>query len=75
VVTYNTSALPEVAGDGAVLLDLPVSPEALAAALGRVLEDTGFRRELVGRGRARVRRFDWGATARATLDAYAGVPA
>jgi glycosyltransferase involved in cell wall biosynthesis len=75
VVTYNTSALPEVAGDGAVLLDPPVSPETLATALRRVLEDTGFRRELVGRGRARARRFDWGATARATLDAYAGVPA
>jgi glycosyltransferase involved in cell wall biosynthesis len=75
VVTYNVSSLPEVAGDGAVLLDPPVTPEALAAALTRVLDDPAFRRALIARGRARARCFDWGETARATLDAYAGVPA
>jgi glycosyltransferase involved in cell wall biosynthesis len=75
VVTYNVSSLPEVAGDAAVLLDPPLSPPALAVALTRVLTDAGFRADLIARGRARARSFDWGATARATLDAYAGVPA
>jgi glycosyltransferase involved in cell wall biosynthesis len=75
VVTYNVCSLPEVAGDGAVLLDPPVSPETLAAALTRVLDDAPFRRDLIARGRARARCFDWRDTARATLDAYAGVPA
>jgi glycosyltransferase involved in cell wall biosynthesis len=75
VVTYNVCSLPEVAGDAAVLLDPPVSPETLAAALTRVLDDAAFRRDLVARGRARARRFDWRDTARATLEAYAGVPA
>jgi len=75
VVTYNVSSLPEVAGDGAVLLDPPVSPGVLRAALARVLDEGAFRRELVARGRARAGRFDWRETARATLRAYADVPA
>ena len=75
VVTYRVCSLPEVAGDAAILLEPPVSPSALAAALARVLDDGPCRRQLVAAGRARARRFDWGATARATLDAYAGVPA
>jgi glycosyltransferase involved in cell wall biosynthesis len=75
VVTYNAASLPEVAGDGAVLLDPPVTPEVLAAAVTRVLDDAPFRRDLVTRARAQTRRFDWADTARATLEAYAGVPA
>ena len=75
VVTYNVCSLPEVAGDAAVLLDPPVTPERLAAALRRVLEDGAFRRDLVARGRARARAFDWRDTARVTLEAYAGAPA
>jgi glycosyltransferase involved in cell wall biosynthesis len=74
-VTYNVSSLPDVAGDAAVLLDPPVSPRALAAALTRALDDGPFRAELVARGRVRARAFDWRDTARATLDAYAGVAA
>jgi glycosyltransferase involved in cell wall biosynthesis len=70
VVTYNVTSLPEVAGDAACLLDLPVTPEALAAAIGRLLEDPALRRELSERGRARARRFDWATTARLTMNAY-----
>lgn len=75
VVTYNVSSLPEVAGDAAVLLDPPVSAEELARVLARVLEDAAYRRDLVARGHARARCFDWRETARATLAAYAGTPA
>jgi glycosyltransferase involved in cell wall biosynthesis len=75
VVTYNVCSLPEVAGDAAVLLEPPVDPQTLAAALGRVLEDGALRRDLIARGRARARQFDWRDTVRATLDAYTGVPA
>ena len=75
VVTYNVSSLPEVAGDAAVLLDPPVKANVLATALARVLEDASFRSELIARGHARARTFDWRDTARATLAAYAGVAA
>jgi glycosyltransferase involved in cell wall biosynthesis len=74
-VTYNVSSLPEVAGDAAVLLDPPVSAETLATALARVLDDAALRAELIARGRARARAFDWRETARATLAAYAAVAA
>ena len=70
VVTYRTTSLPEVVGDAGVLLDLPVAPAALAAELGRLAEDGAWRRELVRRGLARAARFDWGVTARLTVEAY-----
>jgi len=74
-VTDDVTSLPEVAGDATVLLRPPVSAEDLGAALKRVLDDEAFRRELIARGRARARQFDWRETVRATLDAYAGTPA
>jgi glycosyltransferase involved in cell wall biosynthesis len=70
VVTYRTTSLPEVAGDAAVLLDPPVTPEALAAAVARVVGDPALRADLIGRGRAQASRFDWGRTARLTLAVY-----
>ena len=73
VVTYNTTALPEVTGDAARLLDPPVSPERLAEAIGRLVADPQSRRELSERGRARARQFDWGRTARLTVAAYEAV--
>jgi glycosyltransferase involved in cell wall biosynthesis len=75
VVTYNVSSLPEVAGAAAVLLDPPVAPDALAATLARVLGDGDVRADLIARGHAHARTFDWSATARATLAAYAGAAA
>ena len=73
VVTYRTTALPEVAGDGARLLDPPVTPEALAAEIRAVMEDSGLRQELRARGLAQARRFDWRTTARLTVEAYEAV--
>ena len=75
VITYNVASLPEVAGDAAVLLDPPVSPRTLATAVTRVLDDASVRAELIARGRLRARVFDWGDTARTTLETYAGVAA
>ncbi len=58
VVCSDTTSLPEIAGDAALLID-PTSPEALAHALSRVLTDVKLRRSLVERGRRRVTRFSW----------------
>jgi glycosyltransferase involved in cell wall biosynthesis len=70
VVTYRTTSLPEVAGDAAILLDPPVSPEALASALTRVARDADLRRWLIERGHARVAGFDWRQTAAVTASVY-----
>jgi glycosyltransferase involved in cell wall biosynthesis len=62
VVATRAGSIPEVAGAGAELV--PVDDrDALAAALERVLDDDGRRRELVSAGRANLSRFSWTTTA------------
>jgi glycosyltransferase involved in cell wall biosynthesis len=68
-VVSNTSALPEVAGDAALLVD-PRSVTEIAAALERVLTDTELAERLAAAGRARAERFSWEETARRTLAVY-----
>lgn len=64
VVAYRNSAVPEVTGNAAVL----VEPDGdLAAAVRRVLDDPGRRHELARRGIARAREFSWQRTAARTL--------
>lgn len=58
VVCANTSSLPEVAGDAALLID-PLDTTALAAAMARLLTDESLRATLVARGYAQVQRFSW----------------
>lgn len=58
VVTSNLSALPEVAGDAAVLAD-PRSPAELRDALSRLLLSPDLRADLARRGRCRARQFRW----------------
>jgi glycosyltransferase involved in cell wall biosynthesis len=69
VITSNTTALPEVAGDAAILIN-PEDPEELAEAMIRVISDTRLRETLQGRGIERAREFTWGRTARQTLAVY-----
>jgi glycosyltransferase involved in cell wall biosynthesis len=58
VVATKTGSLPEVCGDGADLV--PVGdPDALAAALTRVLDDDAHRAALVARGDAVAARYTW----------------
>jgi len=69
VVTSDTSSLPELAGDAAVLVD-PGSTAAIAEGLERVLSDEGDRSRLAAAGLARARTFTWDRTARETLEVY-----
>ncbi len=70
VVASNTSALPEILGDAALLVD-PHSAEGLASALRRALTDESLRAELRHRGIARAAHFSWEAVARRCVAAYA----
>lgn len=67
VVCSDTSSLPEVAGEGALLVD-PLDTAALAAALRRVAMEDGLRRALVRAGDANTRRFTWAGAAAQALD-------
>ncbi len=63
------SSLPEVAGDAALYANVN-DPDALAAAIGRVLDDAPLRLRLRAAGHARAARFSWRATAEQTLRVY-----
>ena len=69
VVTSNTSAIPEIAGPGAILVD-PTSPQAIADALLRLETDDACRAETIAYGLERVKLFSWEQTARKLLALY-----
>jgi alpha-1,3-rhamnosyl/mannosyltransferase len=70
VACSNTSSLPEVAGDAALMFD-PRSTGEIAQALRRLLSDEALRIRLIARGRERAHQFTWERTARLTLESYA----
>jgi glycosyltransferase involved in cell wall biosynthesis len=69
VACSDRSALPEVAGDAALLFD-PDDGDAVTAAVARLVADESVRSDLAARGRERVKRFTWEATAEATVGSY-----
>lgn len=71
-ITSNTSALPEIAGEAALLVD-PYSVEEIAAACRRLANDDGLRQELIEKGRRRAQDFSWRRCAEQTLAVYEGV--
>ena len=69
VLTSNRSALPEVAGKAALLVD-PENVEELSAALARLTTDDELRAKLVQLGTERVRGFSWNAAVARTWQVY-----
>ncbi len=69
VITSNRSAMPEVAGDAALLVD-PFTVEELREGLRRVTGDEGLREELRARGRVRAREFTWENAVEQTWGVY-----
>jgi glycosyltransferase involved in cell wall biosynthesis len=58
VISSNTTGIPEVAGDAAILL----SPQDVAAhveAVTELVNDSAMRRDLIAKGRARAANFTW----------------
>jgi glycosyltransferase involved in cell wall biosynthesis len=74
VITSNTSSMPEVAGDAALLID-PFRPETIADAILRLQNDPAERARLVAQGLERVQRFSWRETARQVRSVYEQVAA
>jgi glycosyltransferase involved in cell wall biosynthesis len=69
VVCSNTSSIPEVVGDAAMLFD-PLSAVALGQALAGVLDNAGLRQALISRGRERIKHFSWEQCAQQTMAVY-----
>ncbi|MEP7060377.1 MAG: glycosyltransferase, partial [Actinomycetota bacterium] len=68
VLTSNTSSLPELAGDAAVLVD-PADAASIAAGLAELFADADLRAMLKAKGLARVTGYTWERTAKATATA------
>jgi glycosyltransferase involved in cell wall biosynthesis len=69
VACSNTTSLPEVAGDAAVLFD-PTDAEAIADAVGRLWTDDSLRATLAERGTARAQLYTWDNLARSCRALY-----
>jgi glycosyltransferase involved in cell wall biosynthesis len=69
VITSNSSSMPEVAGDAALLVD-PLSVSEIGEAMRRVAEDSVLAADLARRGLERVKLFSWEKCARETCEVY-----
>src|SRR5205807_2662179 len=58
VVAANRGALPELVGDAGPLVD-PDTPEEMASAIGRLLDDEAFAAACASKGPIRARHFRW----------------
>jgi len=67
VITSNLAALPEVAGDAALLID-PYQPQEIAAAMLKVLKDDSLRQQLRQAGLQRAAQFSWEKTGSQTVE-------
>jgi glycosyltransferase involved in cell wall biosynthesis len=69
VLAPDSGAVPEIAGDAAVLVS-PRRVDTVAAEMYRLLNDLELRKGLVVRGRQRAARFSWTRAAESTLSVY-----
>lgn len=65
VITSNVSAMPEVAGDAALLVN-PLSVGELVLAMQKIYEDRSLRKNLVEIGKIQREKFNWGRSANRT---------
>ena len=69
VITSNTSSLPEVVGDAALLVD-PQSEQELLSAITKVVSDPTLRQTMSDKGLDQAKKFSWEQIARDTLRVY-----
>jgi glycosyltransferase involved in cell wall biosynthesis len=74
VLCSHSSSLPEVAGEGALLVN-PQNVAELSAAIQRIAEDRALRERLVAKGFTNVQRFTWEEAAEQVLAVLEGVAA
>ena len=69
VLCSDTSSLPEVAGDAALMID-PLSVESIAQGLTQITSDESLRMNLIERGYAQAQKFSWQACADVVLKVF-----
>ena len=71
-LSSDRSSLPEVAGDGAFLVD-PKDTEAIASGLTSLLTNENLQKELIEKGKKQAERFTWSRTVDLLLEGVEGV--
>jgi glycosyltransferase involved in cell wall biosynthesis len=69
VACSNTSSIPEVVGDAAIMFD-PNDSEEIAKSLTTIICDTAIRNRCIERGFERIKLFSWEKCAKETLEVY-----
>ena len=69
VITSNTTSLPEVVGDGGIMID-PQDVDLMAEMMYKVLINTEFKNELIEKGIKRSKLFTWEDAAKKTQLIY-----
>ncbi|MDD2822960.1 MAG: glycosyltransferase family 1 protein [Candidatus Daviesbacteria bacterium] len=69
VITSNISSMPEVAQNGALLVD-PYSIEDISKAIIKIISEEKTRNELIKLGYENVSKFSWEKVAQETVDVY-----
>jgi len=72
VITSNTSSMPEIAGDAAVIID-PFKPEEITRAMINLVTDDNLRSKLISKGLDRSKLFTWKKMAEEVLSIYKNI--
>lgn len=66
VITSQVSAMPEIAGDGALLVD-PANPDEIAHNIKKLVENQSLVQQLVEKGYANCQKYSWEKFTRETM--------
>ena len=66
-IVSNTSSMPEVAGDAALLVD-PADPADIADTMHKIYKDEALRNKLIVHAREQIKKFDWNKSAERLWD-------
>ncbi|MCD6354850.1 MAG: glycosyltransferase family 4 protein [Prolixibacteraceae bacterium] len=69
VITSNTSSMPEIAGNAALIVD-PYKAEEITEAIVKILSNEDLKNELCAKGIARAKQFSWKNMALSYLELY-----
>lgn len=72
IVMSNRSSLPEVGGEAARYFD-PYDQQSITTAIIQVAEDSSVRRELIEKGRERLKEFTFASCAAKTIEVYSSI--
>lgn len=72
VITSNTSSMPEIAGEAAILID-PFKPDQITAAMIKIMDNQTLRNELASKGLERAALFSWKRMAEEVKTVYESV--